>query len=97
MIFTIIFMSFILLLSLLCNSCLHASKHLKTAYVNNENYKHSNLISNKSIVPMLSTDEMKGIRMQLNDRKNELEKYCESIGRARSNLDNVLSNMIIDT
>ncbi|XP_050470546.1 carbohydrate sulfotransferase 9-like [Bombus huntii] len=98
MIFVIIFMSFILLLSLLCNSYLHASKHVKIAnYISNENYKHRNLISNKSTIALFSIEEMRNIRMELKCRKNELEQYCKIIGRTSSNLDNVLSNMIIDT
>ena len=98
MIFGVTFMSFLILLNLLCNSCLHASKHVKIAnYLGSENYKHSNPESNKSVVSMFSTEEMRNIRMQLNSRKNELEQYCRTIGRTSSNLDNVLSNMIIDT
>ena len=95
MIFGVTFMSFVILLNLLCNSCLHVSKHMKIAnYLSSENYKHSNPESNKS---MFSIEEMKNIRMQLNSRKDELEQYCKTIGRTSSNLDNVLSNMIIDT
>lgn len=91
-------MLFILLLSLLCNSYLHASKHVKIAnYISNENYKHRNIISNKSTIALFSIEEMRNIRMELKSRKNELEQYCKIIGRTSSNLDNVLSNMIIDT
>lgn len=66
-------------------------------YLSSDDYKHGNPESNKSVVSMFSTEEMKDIRAQLNSRKNELERYCKTIGRTSSNLDNVLSNMIIDT
>ncbi|KZC14786.1 Carbohydrate sulfotransferase 12 [Dufourea novaeangliae] len=39
---------------------------------------------------------MKTIRNQLNTRRTELEHYCDTITRGESNLDNVLSNMVID-
>ncbi|XP_017793067.1 PREDICTED: carbohydrate sulfotransferase 9-like [Habropoda laboriosa] len=98
MIFAIIFMSFILLLSLLCNSCLHTSKYIQTAsYISNEYYKHNNPLNNKSGTTAFSIEEMENIRIQLNTRKSELEQYCQVIARTGSNLDNVLSNMIIDT
>lgn len=97
MIFVITFMSFILILSLLCNSCLHINKYMRIKnFINNENNKHSDMISNKSVA-MFSIEEMKNIKEQLNSRKNELEQYCKTISRTSSNLDNVLSNMIIDT
>lgn len=90
-------MSFILILSLLCNSCLHINKYMRIKnFINNENNKHSDMISNKSVA-MFSIEEMKNIKEQLNSRKNELEQYCKTISRTSSNLDNVLSNMIIDT
>ncbi|XP_053997655.1 carbohydrate sulfotransferase 9-like [Hylaeus anthracinus] len=94
----IVFMTLIFLLNLIYNSCSHISKHLKTAnYIHNGNYKHSNAISNKSTFINLSVEEMKNVRIQLNIRKTELERYCETMGKKDSNLDNVLANMVIDT
>ncbi|XP_076243301.1 carbohydrate sulfotransferase 9 [Calliopsis andreniformis] len=93
----IVFMSIIFLLNFLYNSCSHRSEYIKTAnYIDNENSKHNNGISNKFNLSVLSMQEMTNIRTQLNTRKNELEEYCKTISRKDSNLDNVLSNMVID-
>nr|XP_033342540.1 carbohydrate sulfotransferase 11-like [Megalopta genalis] len=94
----IIFVSLIFLLNLLHNSCLQTSKHLKFVnYIDSKYYKHYDPVRNKTSLTTLTTKEMENIRLQLSNRKNELEKYCKSIVRPVSNIDNVLSNMIIDT
>ncbi|XP_076223610.1 carbohydrate sulfotransferase 11 isoform X2 [Nomia melanderi] len=97
-IFAIVFMLLILLLNLLHNSCLHTTKHIKSAnYIYNEYYKHYDPVRNKSSSSILTTKEMEAIKIEFDDRKNKLETYCKTIVRPESNLDNVLSNMVIDT
>ncbi|XP_026674533.1 carbohydrate sulfotransferase 9-like isoform X2 [Ceratina calcarata] len=87
---------FMLLLSL------HASsKRSKTGnYVDNGKQKRGNdPISGEARVERsaFSTEEMRNVRARLNARKSELGRCCRTIERTGSNLENALSNMIIDT